>query len=315
MKTTRGLKRWVEFAVFAGVVQLLLPCTSVAEAQIVYACANKSTGELFKVASPGDCKKNQTPVSWNVQGPSGPPGPPASNAVPITGSSGFPVVITQPGSYILQANLTPPLNTDAIDIAQGVNNVTIDLNGFTISGSPTKLNVQAIGGSGNPCCNGVVVRNGTVIGIGIALSTTATIRNVVALNVFGSEAIGVHGNSIIENCTVTGSLRDGISCYQSNNCAFINNIASNNSLDGIACGGSSCMFAGNTTIGNSINGMSCSVSGCLFSGNVSNANSGQGIVAGDDTSALTDNVLNSNILGPFTGGTSLGDNLCNGVKC
>jgi len=279
MKTTRGLKRWVGFApviVFAGVLQLLLPCTSVAEAQVVYACANKNTGELFKVANPGDCKKNQTPVSWNVQGPPGPAGPPASNAVPITGSSGFPVIIRQPGSYILQANLTPPLNTDAIDIAESVNNVTIDLNGFTISGSATNLNVQAIGGF-PPCCNGVVVRNGTVIGIGIATSNTATIQNVVAQNVTGSDAIGVHSNSLIEDCVVTGSLRVGIQCYQSDSCAFINNTASNNSLGGIACDGGSCMFSGNTTIGNSLAGMDCGSSGCLFIGNVSNDNSGQGI--------------------------------------
>ena len=224
-------------------------------------------------------------------------------------------MITQPGSYILQANLTPPLNTDGIDIAQGVNNVTIDLNGFSIIGSATNLNVSAIGGSGIPCCNGVVVRNGTIIGIGIALSTTATVQNVIVQNVTGSDAIGVHSNSLVENCVVTGSLRSGIDCYQSDNCAFINNTASNNSLDGILCGGSSCMFSGNTTVGNNLAGMQCSSSGCLFIGNVSNANSGQGIEAADDTSALTDNVLNNNTLGPFTNGTSLGDNLCNGVKC
>jgi hypothetical protein len=75
---TRNLNRWVRFApvlVFASVAQLLVPCTRIAEAQVVYACANKKSGELFKVANPGDCKKNQTLVSWNVQGPAGPTGP------------------------------------------------------------------------------------------------------------------------------------------------------------------------------------------------------------------------------------------------
>jgi hypothetical protein len=50
----------------------------------------------------------------------------------------FPVVICQSGSYRLSGNLTvPDANTDAIDI--NADNVTIDLNGFSILG-PTVCN-------------------------------------------------------------------------------------------------------------------------------------------------------------------------------
>ena len=45
---------------------------------------------------------------------------------------GFPVTITNSGSYILSTNRSPPTGVDAIDIT--ASNVTLDLNGFTIGG-------------------------------------------------------------------------------------------------------------------------------------------------------------------------------------
>src|SRR5262245_60243098 len=48
-------------------------------------------------------------------------------------AAGFPVTITQPGSYRLSGNLiVPNSNTNAIEIASDF--VTIDLNGFSILG-------------------------------------------------------------------------------------------------------------------------------------------------------------------------------------
>src|SRR3954466_9962513 len=49
---------------------------------------------------------------------------------------GFPIIICNPGSYRLSGNLTvPDANTTAI--ALFADNVTIDLNGFSISGPVT----------------------------------------------------------------------------------------------------------------------------------------------------------------------------------
>ena len=49
---------------------------------------------------------------------------------------GYPVTITQPGSYRLTSNLTQPdINTDLVVIA--ADGVTLDLNGFSLSGSNT----------------------------------------------------------------------------------------------------------------------------------------------------------------------------------
>jgi hypothetical protein len=92
MKDKRGLNRRVRFTpimVFASILPLLAPCTRTAEAQVIYACSNKKTGELFRVTKPSDCKKNQTPVSWSIQGPAGPTGPTApTGATGPTGPTG-----------------------------------------------------------------------------------------------------------------------------------------------------------------------------------------------------------------------------------
>ena len=61
-------------------------------------------------------------------------------------AAGFPVTLSQPGSYVLTSNLTVSnANTHAIDIT--VDDVTVDLNGFVIQG-PT---VCTGGGSSLSC--------------------------------------------------------------------------------------------------------------------------------------------------------------------
>lgn len=80
----------------AATVLLLLVLFSlgrVSSAQVINACANKKTGKLFLVAVPGDCKKNQTPVSWNAQGLPGPSGPTGPSG--LTGPTG-PTGVTGP---------------------------------------------------------------------------------------------------------------------------------------------------------------------------------------------------------------------------
>ena len=54
------------------------------------------------------------------------------NGLPGCPHSGFPITICQPGSYRLSGNLTVPGTADGIDISGA--SVTLDLNGFTISG-------------------------------------------------------------------------------------------------------------------------------------------------------------------------------------
>ena len=94
----------------------------------------------------------------------------------VADPAGFPVVITQPGSYRLTGNLTVPnSNTTAIQV--GASAVDIDLNGFAIlgpntcSGTPTTCTANGTGVgvlAPNPAHVDTRVHDGTVKGMGSA---------------------------------------------------------------------------------------------------------------------------------------------------
>lgn len=80
-------------------------------------------------------------ASRSTAGPLDPTGPPSSTLpqveprIPISqpdSGAGFPIVLSQAGSYFLTGNITAPSAKDGIVIA--AQRVTLDLNGFTIAG-------------------------------------------------------------------------------------------------------------------------------------------------------------------------------------
>ena len=89
---------------------------------------------------------------------------------------GYPVTISQPGSYRLSSNLTVPnANTTAIEIS--ADDVTVDLNGFAILGPTicTSFPVSSCAPTGTgfgittgvaPDRRNIAVHNGTVRGMG-----------------------------------------------------------------------------------------------------------------------------------------------------
>jgi hypothetical protein len=46
-----------------------------AAADEIHACITKTTGQLRVVSTTGQCKSNEAPLTWNVEGPVGPTGP------------------------------------------------------------------------------------------------------------------------------------------------------------------------------------------------------------------------------------------------
>jgi Right handed beta helix region len=112
---------------------------------------------------------------------------------------GYPVTISQPGSYKLSGNLVlPDGHTTAIEIT--ADNVTLDLNGFAILG-PAKCN-----GSW-PCANA---------GAGFGIRTPAVQFNITVRNGtiqgMGSVAIELHGDShLVEHLRVRSNGGGGIS--------------------------------------------------------------------------------------------------------
>ena len=212
------------------------------------------------------------------------------NQAKVLAAGGFPYVIsTANTSYRLTGSLSVPASTNGINVTKS--SVTIDLNGFTISGpgssSVTPIGINAV--------DDITVENGTVTGFGLAvkLQNSGIVRKVhVDSNVDGINMVGDFG--LVEGCTA-------------------NNLGAPAVGFGIACN-TGCVISGNTASRNNV-GIECA-SGCLISGNTLSGNQ-TAIFLADATSGYGGNVLNSNTTG-ISGGTSLGaknTNLCSGTAC
>jgi len=233
------------------------------------------------------------------------------NQAKVTANGGtFPYKISTSGSYRLTGNLTVPSGDDGIDV--NVANVTVDLNGFSITG------VSGSGGSGVGYSSSeqddVTVENGTITGFGtgVYVGKFAIVKNVHA----DKNAVGISADvySVIEGCTANNSTFPlgglGISC--SGSCRISGNTANGNPAYGIYCGGNACVISGNTADANPGTGIDCNGSGCLILNNTI-YNNGTGITASDGTTGYGRNVLKNTT--EHSGGTSIGDNLCNGFVC
>jgi hypothetical protein len=150
-------------------------------------------------------------------GPLEPPGVPAPSQsiieprTPISqpaSAAGFPIVINQPGSYYLTQNITGVAGKNGIEIPSG--EVTLDLNGFTLTGVPGSgdgINVTG-GGVAN-----VRVRNGTIQGWGddgIEGPSVFYARYEDLTILGGSDGILAGGQTFITRVTVSGQSLTGI---------------------------------------------------------------------------------------------------------
>jgi hypothetical protein len=124
----------------------------------------------------------------------------------IEASGGFPFVISTSGSYRLTTNLTVTTDVSAINVAGDGTFVTIDLNGFTISGTR---------GGGAPGISSVAsrltVRNGAVErfgGVGISAGTQLVAEDLlVSFNV--GRGIVAGGPSTLRDIIVRDNGGDG----------------------------------------------------------------------------------------------------------
>lgn len=177
--------------------------------------------------------------------------------------AGFPYVISASGSYRLTGNLTvSSTGADAIDV--NASHVTIDLNGFSITGPGASSSGSGI--AGTPA-NDLTVENGAITGFqnGLSIGTNSIVKSIhVDGNangiVAGSDAV-IEGNTVVANGT------------------------------GINCGGSGCLISGNTIDNNTGAPMSFNSTTSGYERNVLNGN-GSGISGGTSLGAKNTNLCN-----------------------
>ena len=252
-------------------------------------------------------------------GPLDPPAPPASTLpqveprVPI---DHVPFTISTPGSYFLIKNVTGPANTTGNGITISSNDVTLDLNGFSVTGTvadSSQAHGFGINVSLNPAHN-IVIRNGVVrewnYGVTADGAHQSRIEGVRALN---NNWDGIRGGSdttitdsssasnleygivsfggTVQHSEVDGNTKAGI--FVTDNAVVTDNSVHNGLGDGID-------VANNEDV----------------EGNSVVANAGQGIVSSGDTDVIKDNLVKAsgtngiNVLNSSTveGNTVVGNN-------
>jgi hypothetical protein len=240
-----------------------------------------------------------------------------------TPSTTFPIVIDQPGSYVLTGNIT--VSTPGVHgIEITADNVTLDLNGHALVG-PGKLTGGVEGGIYIWHMKNIAVKNGTVSnfgGYGIFLSGQN--HQVKDIRAYGNGQHGIFAEyCIITNCTADSNGNAGISANYSTitNCSANNNgdyngngitgslsiiincTATYNNLSGIA--GSSSIIKNCTSSNNGMHGIVCGYKS-RAEGNSIRDNGGYGLNLGDSFSGYNyaiKNVASNNASGNFYAST------------
>ena len=225
--------------------------------------------------------------------------------------SSVPYTISVSGSYYLTGNLTYTGPQGAITVT--VNNVTIDLMGYTLSGpgSGYNMGVYMVGR------NNVEIRNGTVRAFGSHgiyeqdwnNGKGHRVINVRAVSNVGSSGIYLEGyDHQVKGCTAAANGEKGI--YVGRGSIVTDSTAYSNQGHGISTV-NSCMVTGNTVYSNQGNGINTGGS-CSVIGNTANENQGIGI---NVLSACT--VINNTAYGNLSdgiqidsGGTVSGNTAC-----
>lgn len=226
------------------------------------------------------------------------------NQASVMAAGGFPYTITQSGSYKLSGNLIVSGFVNGVVI--NASSVTLDLNGFSISG-PVTCSGQPVscvglagdGVTGLNTSNDLTIKNGTITGMsrGVILNGSGELVEEIhaSQNSFGG--IVLAGSGIVRRCTAASNGSLGIGVFHGG--VVEANLATSNGFIGINA------QRGATVISNGIvsNGDGSTNSGglfcfaCLYGSNALNGNSV------------------SDIAGNFGGGTSQNNNNCSGTIC
>ncbi|MCP5009301.1 MAG: right-handed parallel beta-helix repeat-containing protein [Aestuariibacter sp.] len=207
----------------------------------------------------------------------------------------LPFTISASGSYYLTGNLT---NGNGIDV--NVDNVTIDLMGFTLSGDGTTGDY----GIYMNTHNNVTIKNGTIRNFGRAGiyqgSSTGRYNRAIDVRAIGNGTQGggsshsgiflLGTNNHIERCTAADN--GGYGLYAGNSSNVNNNTAYNNGSTGISAGTGS-TISGNTAYDNGSYGI-YGGHGSTITGNTAYNNTGNYGIYGGYGSSISANTVYSN---------------------
>ena len=241
------------------------------------------------------------PSTVFAQGPLTPPGAPAptfktlDQVEPRTPISTVPFTITNSGSFYLTKSLAT--TTDGVIINS--DDVTLDLNGFTLSGDGGSSDSGVeVGTSLTDGQQRVVIRNGIVRNFGVGVNIEPV-----------SSAVVVEG--IMADSSRVGIVLSGTATAVAHNCIIRNCLVVSNSIAGVQLGGSSvnqfgrsiisdCQVIGNAGAGFQIAGTNNLIIRNLASGNGTDysisANNRAGIIVTPTATSAT----------IFTGGSGSG---------
>ena len=212
------------------------------------------------------------------------------NQSTVAAAGAFPYRITQPGSYRLSGNLIVTTPTVAIDIQS--DNVTLDLNGFTING---------------PCTGPPATCTGAFEGVSDQNTPrkNITLKNGVIRNFFDGVFLPASGGMITDlqsNENVGSGIYipfPGISMgFPGAAFIIVRCSANNNGLFGVVLGAGT---ISTSTANNNADGFI--VFGATVSDSIANGNADAGFTA--TTSALTHNIATNNGYGLFVNSSSV----------
>jgi hypothetical protein len=163
------------------------------------------------------------------------------NQASVMAAGGFPFKLTEPGSYKLSGNLVVPANTTGIEI--DAVDVTLDLNGFTISGpivcDSTGHNCTQGGGSGQiagvrSVAAGSTIRNGHVRGFNRGVQGFITGYLVEDIHAISNAQAGIEvTQGVVRRNNASGNQGFGINCID---CVVMENIIASNGNSGLVMG-------------------------------------------------------------------------------
>jgi len=236
----------------------------------------------------------------------GPLAPPAGPVAPTQrlAITSLPYTANIPGSYVLWSDLTGVAGANGITV--NADNVTIDLNGFSVTGVAGSLDGIHV----NAGHNGLAVLNGTVRdwgggGVDALLAESCRFIDVSSIS-NGANGFDASSNSSFLRCHAEGNANVGF-FDTGNGCVYENCTASGNASGIIASTG--CTIRGCTAESNTVSGIVSNGDGSITGSSARN-NGDAGIAAGAGTV-----VRDCSSGGNLTGISASTDTLISGNAC